>query len=245
MNELKHVDEFRAALKDYQPSDAAKAILQSTELVLLVGPTSSGRNSIINELVKTGRYHYIVSDTTRQPRTNNGVPEETGREYWFRGEEEVLADLHAGKFLEAAIIHDQQVSGISIRELEHASQMGKIAINEVEIVGADNIHAAKPDGLFLFIVPPSFDEWMVRMSARGVLPPDEVRRRLESAVKEISTALERDYYIFIVNDTFAHTAKHIDDMAANKHVDKAVQAAARAVAQEVLEETKKHLRDKL
>src|SRR5699024_8737685 len=134
-------------------SDEAKALLARTRLVLLVGPSSSGRNTVINELLKTGKYHAIVSDTTRLPRVNNGIPEENGREYWFRAEADVLHDLQNGSFLEAAIIHKQQVSGISMRELAAAADEGKVAINEIEVVGADNIHAAKPDALFVFMLP--------------------------------------------------------------------------------------------
>lgn len=212
MNQLAHRDEFEELLSDYRLSEAAKATLAKTKLALLVGPSSSGRNTIIGELLKIGRYHQIISDTTRQPRVNNGILEQDGREYWFRSEDEILNDLQRGEFLEAAIIHNQQVSGISVRELKAAADEGKIAVNEIEVVGADNIHAAKPDTLFFFVLPPSFDEWMVRMSARGPLPADEVHRRLVSAVQELTTALSRTYYRFIMNDTFTHAAKRIDDI---------------------------------
>jgi len=240
MNELQHRDEFTEILANYQLSDSAKKSLLRIKLVLLVGPSSSGRNTIISELLKSGKYHYIVSDTTRKPRENNGVLEQNGREYWFRTEEELLADLQKGEFLEAAIIHDQQVSGISMRELEVAAAEGKVAINEIEVVGAHNIQAAKPDGLFFFVVPPSFDEWMVRMSARGELPADEVRRRLSSAVQEITTALSRPYYRFIVNDTFAHAAKRIDAIVNGETVPND-QEQAKDVAGRILNETKRYL----
>ena len=242
MSELKYIDTFREVLAQYQPSEETKKTLAEIRLALLVGPSSAGRNTIINHLIKTtGAYHYIVSDTTRKPRVNDGVLEQNGREYWFRTEEEVLADLRAGKFLEAAIIHNQQVSGISLRELKAAANDHKIAINEIEVVGADNIHAAAPSAVFLFVIPPSFDEWMARMNIRGELPEDEVRRRLESAVFEISTALERDYYTFVVNDTFMHAAHRIDDIIRGEAKDVEDQAAARAVAKELLEDTKTYL----
>jgi len=241
MNELKQIDEFRKILADYHLSEAAKKTLERTKLVLLVGPSSSGRNTIINELLTTGMYHPIVSDTTRQPRRNNGVMEQNGREYWFRTEQEILDDLRDGNFLEAAIIHNQQVSGISMRELAVAADEGKMAINEIEIVGADNIFAAKPDALFLFVIPPSFDEWMVRMKARGELPADEVERRVRSAITEISTALDRTYYHFVINDTFKHTTRYIHDLSTGNPVDSAAEPHAREVAAEVLADTRAYL----
>ena len=240
MNHLSYKDEFAQVLANYQLSESAKKSLARTRLVLLVGPSSSGRNTIISELLKSGKYHYIVSDTTRQPRENDGILEQNGREYWFRTEDELLQDLQNGEFLEAAIIHDQQVSGISMRELETAAQEGKVAINEIEVVGADNIQAAKPDALFFFVVPPSFDEWMARMSARGELPADEVRRRLASAVQEITTALSRPYYRFVVNDTFAHAAKRIDAIV-NETATSNDHEQAKDIAGRILTDTKRYL----
>jgi guanylate kinase len=242
MNQLTRLDEFKTILSDYKLSDDAQKLLTDMTLVLLVGPSSAGRNTIINKLVESGSYHSIVSDTTRLPRVNNGIPEENGREYWFRAEADILHDLQNGQFLEAAIIHEQQVSGISMRELATAAKQGKIAINEIEVVGADNIHATKPDTLFLFVLPPSFDEWMVRMQTRGTLPAEEIRRRLSSAVNEITIALQRDYYHFVVNDTFAHTAERINKMSL-QHIQQteADQAAGRKVAQQLLADTQEYL----
>jgi guanylate kinase len=205
-----------------------------------VGPTSSGKNTIIDELLKTGNYHQIVSDTTRKPRENKGVLEQNGREYWFRSEEEVLEDLRQGEFLEAAIIHDQQVSGISIRELERAAQEHKIAINEVETNGAHAIYTAKPDAFFFFVVPPSFDEWMARMTARGALPEDEVLRRLSSAVQELTTGLSRPYYRFVVNETFVQAAKRIDNIV-RENPSPSNQEQAKDVAGRLLNDTRAYL----
>lgn len=244
MNKLTRIDDFRRVLADYHVSDNAKTLLEQLRLVLLVGPSSSGRNTIINELCKSGAYHYIVSDTTRLPRKNNGVMEQNGQEYWFRTEEEVLHDLEAGEFLEAAIIHDQQVSGISMRELAAAAQNNKVAINEIEVVGADNIQAAKPDALFLFILPPSFDEWLVRMNTRSTLPDDEIIRRLTSAVNELKIALDRKYYRFVVNDTFRHTAAVVDGMIMQNIISPEQQEHGLEVAKALLDDTEAYLATK-
>ena len=245
MNVLKRIDDFRRVLTDYHPSETAREALKPVRLIMLVGPTSSGKNTIVGELLRTGKYHYVVSDTTRKPRENQGVMEQNGREYWFRSEDEFLADLEAGQFLEAAIIHDQQVSGTSIRELVSAEAEGKPALHEIDYVGADIVHATKPDARFIFIVPPSFDEWMVRMRGRGELPVDETRRRLESAIKEIQTALDSDFYYFLVNDTYVHAAKRIDEMVATGDYDQASESEARATAGEVLAETRGYLESNL
>jgi len=240
-NSLTRIDEFREVLADYHLSDDARRALSGIKLALLVGPSSSGRNTIINYLARSSGYHGVVSDTTRKPRANNGVLEQDGREYWFRSEDDVLEDLRAGRFLEAAIIHNQQVSGISIRELQLAANEHEIAINEIEVRGADSIRAINPHAQFVFVLPPSFDEWMARMDQRGELPADEKKRRLESAAFEIATALDRDYYTFVVNDTFVHAAARIDNAIRGDGSQVDDQEAAKALARQLLYDTETHL----
>lgn len=241
MNQLEHIDEFRDVLAHYHLSDEAKRTLDDLHLVLMVGPTSSGRNTIIRELVKTNHYHFIVSDTTRKPRYNDGILEQDGSEYWFREEVDMLQDLRQGMFLEAAIIHNQQVSGMSIRELAEARKTGKIAIDEVEIAGAHNTYLAKPDTIIIFSVPPSFDIWMKRLRNRGALPEDEVRRRLESALEEYKTALTHDYYRFVINDDVATTVATIDAMARHGAHDPVREQTARELVKELHRQTNEYL----
>lgn len=242
MNRLVHLAAFKKVLANYQISPASQRILAKTNLVLLVAPTSAGRNTIIRELLKTGDYHYIVSDTTRQPRANDGVLEQNGVEYWFRSEEEMLRDLKAGRFLEAAIIHNQQVSGISVRELKRAHSEGKIAITDIEIVGARHIVAAKPDTVAIFVLPPDLKEWMRRFKHRGKLSKAEMRRRLESAAKEFSEALEHKYYTFVVNDSFLKATEKIHQIAKLGIRDPEEEKRGRAVAEKLYLDTISYLK---
>ena len=241
-NQLLHIDEFRAALADYRLSDAAKQTLAGLNLTLLVGPTASGKNTVINELLKTGAYHFIVSDTTRQPRVNDGVMEQNGVEYWFRGEEEVLGDIRGGKYLEAAVIHQQQVSGISIRELQNATDQGKIAITDAQIDGIDNAIKLKPDTLGIFILPPNFDEWQRRLHHRGEMPADEYKRRMESAVVELQAGLDHEYYKFVINDDISEAVQQINQLAKLGQFDEEQQRRGRALAEQLLLETQILLR---
>jgi guanylate kinase len=215
MNKLVHLADFEEILSRYRVSDASKQILKDTPMVVLTGPSSSGRNTIIGEIRKQSEYYFIVSDTTRKPRSNNGVLEKNGEDYWFRSEEELLSDLKAGAFLEAEIIHSQQVSGISIRELKKASTAHKIAITDMDIGGIQNVVQAKPDVLPIIVLPPDFDEWQRRLDKRGSMDTHEHRRRLRTAVTIFKEALKHDYFIFVVNQNYKQTAALIDTMAKN------------------------------
>jgi len=203
-----------------------------------VAPSSIGRNTLIRELQKTGEYHFIVSDTTRKPRVNDGILEKNGREYWFRSEEEMLNELKAGLFLEAAIIHNQQVSGISIRELEQAHVEGKTAITDIEVVGVHNIMGAKPDAIALFVLPPSFEEWQRRIRDRGEMSSHEYRRRMESAAKELKAAVSEPYYKFVINDNLTEAVKRIHQIVQNGVIDADEQSTARLLAEQLYDKTR-------
>jgi guanylate kinase len=213
MNELKRLPEFQKILADYQVSEEGKKILGKTNVVLLLAPAASGRNTAIRELMATGRYHFLVSDTTRKPRVNDGVPERDGVEYWFRTEDDVLKDLKEGKYLEAEIIHKQQVSGISTRELKRALDQEKIAITDIERLGVHNIVAAKPDTVAILMLPPSFREWQRRLHGRGEMDEQELKRRLETAAQIFEAGLKQDYFKFVINDNIEHTAEQINKLA--------------------------------
>lgn len=233
MNQLLRIEEFRTALDGYRPSETAAGILGRTRLILLVAASASGRNTIIAHLLKTGSYHFIISDTTRLPRENNGVLEQNGREYWFRSEDEVLNDLRQGKFLEAEIIHGQQVSGISIRELQKACDDEKIAITDVDIGGLQNILKAKPDTVPLLVLPPDFAEWQHRLHARGEVPPDEFRRRMETASRIFAAAADDHRFTVVVNNNLAEAVMEVDHIAKGNAPDPKQQAAGYQLAHEL------------
>ncbi len=235
-NRLEHLSEFQQLLDTYQISDQTKATLDTVKLVLLVAPTSTGRNTLIKELIKTGDYHYIISDTTRKPRLNNGVMEQNGKEYWFKSEEEMLDELKGGSFLEAALIHNQQVSGISMREVEKAVTAQKIAITDTEIAGARRIYQLKPDALIIFVLPPNFNEWLRRLKDRGSMSVTEQHRRLLSAQKEFKDALQESFYSFVVNDNLLQAAQQINQLAHGEQLSDSARGVDRELAQELYEQ---------
>ncbi len=242
MNRLERLQEFQEVLSNYQISDSSKQTLKETRLVLLVAPTSAGRNTIIRQVVRTGEFEFIVSDTTRHPRINDTVLEQDGVEYWFRSEEQVLTDLKTGKFLEAAIIHNQQVSGISIRELKRIHDGGKIGITDIEIIGVRNIMKFKPDAFAIFVLPPSFEEWQRRFKHRGPMSEAEFKRRLESALIEFKAALEEPYYSFVINQKCEDAVKDIQEIVHNGKPSDKLQAEGRKLATELLTETQRFLK---
>ncbi len=234
--------EFDAALEDYKVSDEGRNILKQTPLMVLIAPTSTGRNTLITELLKTGHYYFLVSDTTRPPRQNNGVWEQNGVEYFFRAEDDMLKDIEDGLFLEAEVIHNQQVSGISIREIKKAHDQDKIAITDVDILGGINVAKLKSDAWVVCLLPPSFEEWLRRINGRTKVCKEELRNRMETAIKIFRQTLEHDRFIFIVNVEKEDTVKILESMTRTGVYPAADQQAARELARKLWKQTEEYLK---
>jgi len=76
--QLHLLHEFEDVLRNYRPSSESIRTFNSTRSAFFVGPSSGGRNTLINELKKTGQYVHILSDTTRPQRMHDGRLEENG-----------------------------------------------------------------------------------------------------------------------------------------------------------------------
>lgn len=232
--ELKHYQQFETVLSNYQISPHARTILKNMQLVLLTAATSTGRSVVVQRLLSSGRYHYIVSDTTRPPQIRDGQLEQDGVQYFFRQEDDLLKDLMAGNFLEAEIIHGQQVSGISIRELNNAGQSGKIAFTETDIEGVANIKKVKPDTIAIFLLPPSFEEWLRRIEGRGGLSAEELNSRMNSAARFWREAPKSGYFQFVVTEEPEKTISIIEDLVAgrpNPEQERGLELAAQLLSQ--------------
>jgi guanylate kinase len=235
VQKLEKYDAFKTALMSYKPSIDVIDVLSDSPVVLLVAPAGAGRNTIIRNLIMTDKYHFVVSDTTRKQRINNGVPERDGEEYWFKSEEQVLKGLEQGEYVEAAIIHEQQVSGANMSEYKLAGEKGQIAITDIEINGCETMRQYASKITCVFVLPPDFDEWMRRLDARGVMDADEKTRRLQSAVYEIETALTLAYFKYVINWDLRQTSLELHEQIMSSIFDESMQLKAHDHAAKLLE----------
>lgn len=237
---LKNINEFRKILKSYIPSQRAINVIHDIPIALFTGVSGAGRNTIIDHLVKTGRYRFMVSDTTRPPKVRDGQLEQDGVQYNFRNEDDVLKDLKSGEFLEAEVIHDQQVSGISIRELEEGGRSGKILVTDVDVEGPANVLRAKPNARVFFIVPPNYNEWLKRLKARETMSDEELANRTRTAVRIIEHALQQENYSFVINESSLESAHMIDEQMTAGNIDSAHDQEVREIAKQILAELERH-----
>ena len=163
-------------------------------LLVLSGPSGAGKGTICQMLrEKLPDLAYSVSVTTRQAR--NG--EVDGVNYFFKSVEEVKQMIAEGELLEYAEVYGNYYGTPRSYVMELLNQ-GKDVILEIDIQGAMQIKKRFPDGVFVFIVPPSLDELCSRIYKRGTDSEDVIKRRLASATGELAYANEYDY--IVVND---------------------------------------------
>jgi len=206
---LTRLKDFQDALQHYKASDHAKAVLASTPFVAMMSVAGGGRNTLINYLVDTAPYYFVVSDTTRLPKVRNGTTEEHGVHYFFRSEADFLTDLKNGEFIEAEIIHGQQVSGTSVREVEKAKQLGLIPIHDYEFGGADAMQQIKNDAIVIALLPPSFEDWQYRLKNRETMHGHEFENRMKTAVIVLQAMLDRPYVKFVISGDLNDSSEHL------------------------------------
>lgn len=202
-------------VQGYKPSKQTIQLVKETPIVLLVGVSGAGKDTIKQELLNTGKYHHIVSHTTRAPRENQGVMEQNGVEYHFISKEQAVNMLKNGEFVEAKEFGGN-LYGTSAAEVQWARDDGKVALTDVEVQGVAEYRAISSDVIAEFILPPDYTEWQTRLHKRyggdGADPAD-IKKRMQTAVSELTEALEKPYYHFIINDNLEDAVRVADEIA--------------------------------
>lgn len=161
------------------------------KLIVVSGPSGSGKGTILSEVLKSPDYVYSVSATTRSPRKG----EIDGKHYFFLARDEFEQRIASGGFVEYAE-YNGNYYGTPTEFVEHNLDEGKNVILEIEVQGAMQIKKTVPDALFVFMTPESREELEDRLRARGTEEEEVIQRRLSIADREIPSALLYDYVIF-------------------------------------------------
>lgn len=166
-------------------------------LFVISAPSGAGKTSLWKEILKKVENITIsVSATTRPPRKG----EVDGKDYIFISEKNFKDMLEKNEFLEWAEVHGY-LYGTPLKNIEDAKKLNSDVILEIDVQGAKKIkEKGKVDAVYIFILPPSYDELKKRLLKRGDLPQTEIERRLKNALKELEMGEFYDY--LIINDNF-------------------------------------------
>ena len=158
-------------------------------LLVLSAPSGGGKSSIARNLLQ-GRddLGYSVSATTRPIREG----ERDGVDYYFLTREEFVRRRDAGEFLEWAT-YGSHLYGTLRSEIERIFARGRHAVLDIEIEGARQIRANFPNSLHVFVLPPSADVLVGRLTGRKTEPVEVIRERVSRAADELTAVAEYDY----------------------------------------------------
>ena len=168
--------------------------MKKGELVVVSGFSGVGKGTVIKRLrASYPEYHYSVSATTRAPREG----EVDGRDYFFLTPETFAQWVSEGRFLEYASYAGRSY-GTPREYVERQRAMGFHILMDIETDGAFHVKEAVPEAKMIYLIPPSAEELVRRLCGRGTETQEQVRARLEQALREAE--LVRRYEWVVVND---------------------------------------------
>jgi len=165
-------------------------------LFVVAAPSGAGKSTLVKALLELdAKLDVSISHTSRQPRGQ----EQHGREYWFISADEFDAMAGRGEFFEWAQVHGN-LYGTSRAAIEERMAHGDDVVLEIDFQGALQIKKLFPYAVLIFILPPSWEELMLRLNRRGDTAPDVIAERMSNAREEVAQARHFDFVV--VNAVF-------------------------------------------
>lgn len=189
----------------------------SGAILVISGPSGSGKSSLCNILMKEVKHaHFSLSTTTRPIREG----EEEGVHYHFVGLDEFKKDIDSNGFLEWAEVHGNYY-GTSKKKVLSALKKGKLVIFDIDVQGFERIKKQYPDiTTSVFITTPSQEILQERLMGRGSDAIEAVQRRILHAVNEMGHLDDYDYVI--VNEDFDKSAQTLISVARSAMVKSSI-----------------------
>lgn len=165
-------------------------------MFVISAPSGAGKTTLCKEIIDFfPSLRHSVSYTTRPRRPG----ERDGIDYHFVTREVFDAMVAKGAFAEWAEVHGNRY-GTAIDSLDRFRAEGRDILLDIDCQGAGQLKKGYREGVFIFILPPSFDELRRRLQGRNTDAPEVINRRIGNARNEIREAIWYDYVV--VNDDF-------------------------------------------
>ena len=172
-------------------------------LYIVSAPSGAGKTTLCKEIIDIfpGLRH-SVSYTTRPAR----LGEVHGTDYFFVSMEDFKRMIEDGEFAEWAEVHGN-LYGTAIKTLEEYCRNGIDVILDIDCQGARQLKERYQGGVYIFILPPDFQELRRRLDGRNSDSAEAIERRIKVAALEIKESRWYDYVI--VNDVFARAVEKL------------------------------------
>lgn len=173
---------------------------------VLSAPSGTGKSTLARQLVKqVADLNFSVSFTTRKPRPG----EVEGRDYFFVDDATFDAMVAQDGFVEWVRVYERRY-GTGKAWIQEKLESGLDILLDIESQGARKVHAAIPDAVMVFLLPPSSGELAARLRGRGDESEEQVRIRLDYARHELAQFEGYDY--LVVNDTVEQAYRRLESI---------------------------------
>lgn len=174
-------------------------------LVIISGPSGSGKGTVVKRLRPENGYALSISVTTRPPRDG----ELHGRDYFFATEDEFHKMREENALLEHAV-YVGNYYGTPRKYVEEQIENGKVVVLEIDVYGALQVKEKFPSAVLIFLIPPSLTELSSRLNKRGTEDAVTIEARLKKALEEVP--LINRYNYLVVNDDIPDAVQKIDSI---------------------------------
>ena len=180
-------------------------------LFVVSGPSGAGKGTICKALIERSADVFLsVSATTRKPREN----EVGGVHYHFLSEDDFKRRIAEGDMLEYAVFCGNYY-GTPKHKVDEMLDAGKNVILEIEVQGAMKVRAKYPEGVFIFVLPPSMQELRNRIKGRGTESDEVIAERLNTAAWECSHVEKYNY--ILLNDSLEDAVGQFEAVILAEH----------------------------
>ena len=180
-------------LKTIREEMTARGVKKSGILFVISAPSGAGKSTLCRAVQdRFSDLVYSVSYTTRSPRSG----EQNGVDYIFIPKDEFEKGIVRGRWAEWAEVHDHYY-GTSADFLDEELSVGRDILLDIDIQGTRQILQRYPDGVPIFLMPPSLETLNSRLQSRGTDSPEVIAVRLKNARKEMA---QKDLYRHIVTN---------------------------------------------
>ena len=173
-------------------------------LLVISGPSGTGKGTVCKRLLEKNKDIFLsVSATTRKPREG----EIDGVSYHFYDEDKFRNLIAKNQFIEWAAFCDNYYGTPKAPVVENIEN-GRDVMLEIEIEGAMKVRAKHPEGVYIFLFPPSIEALEERLKGRGTETDEVIAKRLARAKEEFKMCTKYNYYV--VNDDLEKAVEEIE-----------------------------------
>ncbi len=161
-------------------------------LVLISGPSAVGKDTIARGVIarRPDDFYFVVTATTREPRDG----EVNGYDYTFVSHDEFARMIEQDELLEFAVVYSDY-KGVPKKQITDALASGKNVIMRVDVQGAATVRELIPEVITVFLVTPTEEELIERLTDRKSETAEGINLRVATARKEMRHMSEFDYCV--------------------------------------------------